>query len=511
MNDKGLQTLDDNKIIEAINSTKKHFQTSPNSSLTSSSAIGNDDLRSSGHRTKFVVVILSERSIMTSAQIDDRLAAIKRGTGLTTNTTFFAAQSNTSPVELEQFVSTLLTTLYPGATEYYRELSKHARRKRNKGSIPPPTVPTSRALSSQGWNLRYEFKLGVFAEFRQEMDVAGRNYETSYEKLLTEIFEATSSWSERWSEARMLSDILILRIIRCHLWVENYVAAKQRWSYHIVRMRDVLDRKGKGTETYGFAAWLSRWNKSLADLLHLANLPVFVVNIPPVRAPGMIDVEPPTIYVRPDKVGERLTPQEFLHHPGFYYLAAVEWIKVRERRARRINLEDKESYDTYLCPPPKEERELDHIALQIPLLILARTEFDLRQQGRMTETISYQIAKLRMLKAPESPKSWVDALKDLRSIASRYRKEAWWNLLEDVLWRIIECGQKGGDAGSVVLAEFELMCRSVFQEKKGRRYDLSRCLEDMDTSNMKPTIVARASDVVNICEYWVTIYATWNW
>lgn len=498
-NNANLQNIEDNKIVDAINSAKQHFLTSSNSSLTQA-VIGSEELRTSGHRTKFVVVMLADRSIMASGHVDERLTAIRRAAGLITNSTYFVASSSYTPQELEQFVGSLLATLYPGVVDYYRDMSKHARRKRNRGSPASPTIPASRALSAQGWTLRYEFKLGVFAEFRQEMENAGRNYETAYEKLLTEVFEATSSWSERWSEARMLSDILMLRIIRCNLWLENYLVAKQRWSYHVVRMRDVLDRKGKGTETYGFAAWLSRWNKCLADLLHLANLPVFSVNIPVVRTTGLLDQDPPVIYYRPDRIGERLAAVELLHHPGFYYLAAADLTRVRESRARRINLEDKDTADTYLCPHPKEEREVDHAAIQMTLLILARIEFDLRQQERMVEAVSYQLAKLRMLKAPENPKFWLEALKDLRGTASRYRKEGWWNLLEDVLWKIVECGRRGGDAGSVVLAEFELLCSPIFKARPGRTYDLTRCLEGMDKGSLYPTIVARASDVVNICK-----------
>jgi hypothetical protein len=498
-NDIGVQNAEDNHIITSINNTKRHFMTTSSGSLASSS-IGSEELRSSGHRTKFVAVILSERSIMSSAHIDDRLSMIRRNTNLTINTSFFYMQTNSSPVEQEQFVSGLLLTLHPGAIEYYRELSKHSRRKRNKGTVPPPTVPAIRALSSQAWNLRYEFKLGAFAEFRQEMDVAGRNYETAYEKLLSEVFETTSSWTERWQEARLLSDTLMLRIIRCNLWVDNYIGAKQRWSYHVARVKDVLDRKGKGTETYGFAAWASRWNKCLAELLQLANLPVFAVNVPPVRSQGLLQEESPTVYFRPEKVGERLTSQEYLHHAGFYYLTAAEWTKVREARVRKINQEDKD-FDTYLVPPPKEERNTDHVAVQMSLLLTARKEFDVRQQKRMADFISYQLAMLRMTKAPSSPELWVEALKDLRDIASGYRREGWWGLLEDALWKIVECGRRGSDAGSTVIAEFELMCASVFPERKGKVYDLGRCLESVDTSNVKPAIVVRAGDVVNICKF----------
>jgi hypothetical protein len=492
-NDAGLQNMEDNRIIEAINQSKKHFLTA-GGALSSATVIGSDEFRGSGSRTKYVAVILCERSIMTTAEVDERLTTIRRHTGMTTNANFFACQTNVSPVEQEQFVNTLLGVLYPGAVEYYRELAKHARRKRNKGSIPPPTVPTSRALSSQGWNLRYEFKLGVFAEFRQEMDVAAMNFETAYEKLLSEVFEATSSWSERWAEARIIADVLVIRIVRCYLWMENYVLAKQRWSYHILRMRDVLDRKGKGTETYGFAAWISRWNKMLADMLRISGLPVFAVD----NTPGRSGAEPPLVFFNPERAGERLSSQELLHHPGYYYLSAAEWTKIRGKRAKKIQPGDNaKGFDTYLCPDPVDERDVDHQALQLPLLLLARTEFDQRHQIRMSANISYQIANLRIQKAPQKPELWVEALKDLRTVSSRYRKEGWWNLLEDVLWKIIDCGRKGGDVGGVLIAEFELMCRSVFREKTDRRYDLSKCLEDMPPSSVKPTIVARASDIVN--------------
>jgi hypothetical protein len=499
-NDGGIQSLEDNKIITSINRTKKHFLASSNSSLTSASAIGSEEMRSSGHRTKYVVVILTERSIMSSSHIDTRLTAIRRETNLSTNVTFFVLQSNVSPVEFEQFVSGLLVTLYPGALEYYRELSKHSRRKRNKGSIPPPTIPASRALSSQAWTLRYEFKLGVFAEFRQEMDVAARNYETAYEKLLAEVFETTSSWSERWTEARCLSDALTLRIIRCNLWLNNCTVAQQRWSYHMSRIRDILDRRGKGTETYGYAAWASRWNTCLVELLRLAKLPVFTTStLSSTMIPGMLDSRLPAIYVRPEKATERLTPQEFLHHPGFYYYRAAEWIKVREERSKTINLDDgMNSYDTYLCPPPKEERLVDYITQRISLLTLAKIEFDLRQHTGMVNAILYQLASLKMVKAKDSPELWADALKDLQSIAPSYRKDGWWNLLEDILWKILECSRRGGDASSVVLTEFELMCNSVFTKRSDRKYDLSRCLDDLGISSVKPTIVAMAGDVVNI-------------
>ncbi|KAG0640099.1 Gryzun, putative trafficking through golgi-domain-containing protein [Tuber brumale] len=503
-NDGNIQNLRDNELIASINAAKKHF--SPTTGSTISASIGGDEIRSSGYRSKFAVVLMSDKSILPSSRFDDRVGYIKRSTNLIANATFFFVPADSSAVELQQFALNFLSTLYPLAIEYYRDLSKHSRRKRNKGSVPPPTIPSSRALSQQAWNLRYEFKLGIFAEFRQEMDVAVRNYETAYERLLTEVFETTSSWSDRWTQARLLADITILRLIRCHLWGEQYTAAKRRWSAHVTHMTNILNRKGRGTETYGFAAWMSRWNKCLGELIQSGSLPVFNVSVPasprmPMLRVGTDGIEPPAIHAPPEKqisVSERIGPQDLLHHAGFYYLKAAELLSVRVTRAKRISISDSvDSYDLYLCPPPQEESTADHNSSQLSLLSLARREFDSRQQKRMVDSITLQITKLKIAKAPHDESLWGEALKDLRSVARIYRKEGWWEVLEDVLWNIVQCGRNAGEGGSVVIAELELTCSSVFKERRGWRYDLSRSLEGVETVKVKPTLVVRGGDVVS--------------
>lgn len=507
-NDGGVQNLKDNELIASVNAAKRHF--SPTTSSTISASLGGDEIRSSGYRSRFALVLLSEKSILSSSRIDERLSYIKRSTNLIANATFFFVPANSSPVELQQFVAAFLNTLYPLALEYYRDLSKHSRRKRNKGSVPPPTIPSSRALSLQAWNLRYEYKLGVFAEFRQEMDVAARNYETAYDKLLTEVFETTTSWSERWTEARILADTTVLRIIRCHLWGEQYTAAKRRWSYHISQMASVLDRKGRGTETYGFAAWMSRWNRCLAELIQSGNFATFSLNVlssphPAVLSPGADGLEPPVTYAPPEKsisASDRVGPQDLLHHPGFYYLKAAEYMSERGRRVKRISSSDSaDMHDIYLCSPPQDESATDHDISQLSLLSLARREFEVRQQKRTADSISLQIAKLKMAKAPKDGKYWVEALKDLRSVAGVYRREGWWDVLEDVLQSIVQCGRNGGDGGSVVIAELELMCNAAFQERRGWRYNLGQCLQGIEAVKVKPTLVIRAGDIVSFCRF----------
>lgn len=449
------------------------------------------------------MVILSDQS---SASIDDRLNVIRRNTTLATNVTFFFLQSpSDGPVtDQEQFVSSLLGTLFPGALEYYRELSKHARKKRSR-PVPPPTVPASRALSAQAWTLRYELKLGVLAEFRQEMDVAGRNYETAYEKLLMEVFEATSSWSERWTEARLLADILTLRMIRCSLWEGNCLAAKQRWSYHITRMKDILNRKGKGTETYGFAGWLSRWNECLAELIQHSDLPVFNVNglrgPPSLLTPDAAE-DLPDIYAEPPPVkpgNKPYTAQDILHHPGFYYSTAAQWIEKRAAIVKRINPDDgTDLYDPYLCPPPQDEPSINHTQVAISLLSKAKQEYESRRQKRMADYTTYRIAKLKASQAEDSAEDWAEVLRDFRTVIPAYRKEGWWEALDEVLWEVLDAAMLAGDAATTLTTSYELMCGAVFQPKDGWSYDLSGCLEDVDVAT-KPAVVIRSDEVVSFC------------
>jgi hypothetical protein len=75
----------------------------------------------------------------------------------------------------------LQEALHEPAVEYYTSHSKRVRRKRNRqaqsatsyGPLSPPLAGgPARPLRPEGWNVRYEFKMACFAEFRGEYEVA---------------------------------------------------------------------------------------------------------------------------------------------------------------------------------------------------------------------------------------------------------------------------------------------------------------------------------------------------
>jgi trafficking protein particle complex subunit 11 len=463
------------------------FFTLPSSSTNDGALIADINtikrtLVASTYKTRFVAVLLSEKSILEAPDVDDRLNSIRRGTGLDTKTTLFFIPPHLSTVELETFTATLLTTLQPVCVEYYRDLSKHARRKRNRGTIPPPTAPptsASKTLGAQGWTVRYEFKLGVFAEFRQEMDAASRSFENAYEGLYgQDIYEYTASWSPRWNELRLLADVITIRAIRSLLWTGQTTTAVRRWQIHITRTREIVDRKGRGSENYGWEAWEANWATTMAELIQTSPLPV--AYLPDVKKLGKHAET--VIYARPEKaipIGDRLAPWELLHHPGYWFSMAVSHLRARQKFAQdvpeddRAPMDQKSStalsrhanvYETYLCPPPHIESPLpgqkgtDHSSLIVDALSRSLKEFQSRGQFRAAERQKYEIAKEEI-----ASKKWTSAIKILRPLwtGMSWRKEGWWPMVAEVGLMYRNCAAQLGDGGAIIAAEWELMSNGM--------------------------------------------------
>jgi hypothetical protein len=398
--DEGKSTLYDNKLKSEINGMR--------------SAIN-----SSGYKTRIAVVLVTEDEDDSIENIlQDRLANIRRATSLDPKSLYCVSRSATA-AELRAFVGSILATLHPICIEYYRDLSKHARRKRNRGSIPPPTVRpisgTSQTLSTQGWNVRYETKMGYFAEFRQEMDAACRNYEAAYEALFDgEVLEGIAGWSPRFEGARMLADVLAIRILRCLLWSNQTTSAVVSWTNHRARTRDLVDRKGKGASNYGWEAWESRWSKVMSQLIARVDLPVF--HVADSSRLGQTFERSPNLWALPEKSyanEARLSPWARLHHEGYWSMKSAEHARRRRRLAHEIPVEDRNPpgvspasaiasrahfYDTYLCPEPHVEygtdstNRVEHSSIISTTLLGAAQQFSTRQQYRAAEHLHVQVA-----------------------------------------------------------------------------------------------------------------------
>lgn len=457
--DPNLSTLRDNQLKIEINTLKKEWA-------------------SSGYKTRVVVVLLSE--VGESSYVvdtDERVASIRKATNLDPRSVY-VLPSDLTPLETREFSRSLLSSLQPSIVEYYRDLSKHARRKRNRGSIPPPTAPpttgTSQTLSLQGWNARYEFKLGIFAEFRQEMDAACRNYENAYETLFgQEVFETIAGWDPRFNEARLLSDVLALRVLRCLLWNGQTTVAVRSWLAHKQRTQTIVNRQGKGTKNYGWEAWEARWSMVMAQLIRRAEIPALALS------PPIVDMSfTGGIFIPPERTvpeGERIMPWELLHHEGYWLHRSAKHSIRRQLLAEQIPEEDRvppgqspasqiasktHLYDTYLAPEPHAEAGqpgqpgFDHCSLIVDTLKSAIEEFTKRGQTRKVEHISLEMANEYMHTG-----SWSNAMKILRPLWPQlsWRSAGWWELMEESAWALRECAIHLQDSETLLRVHWELL------------------------------------------------------
>ncbi|KAI9819952.1 MAG: hypothetical protein M1827_006522 [Pycnora praestabilis] len=474
----------------------------------------------SGYKTRFVVVLFSEKSIL-NAEIDERLTIIRRATGLDAKNSLFFVPPNSSTVELRAFVENLITTLQPLCIEYYRELTKKTRRKKNRASIPPPTAPsvmgTSQTLSGQGWNIRYDFKLGVLSEFRQEMESAKYHFEAAYDGLLgPDVIETIVTWDPRWNEARLLADVLAIRIIRALLWNGESTSAVRVWRAHIHRVQDLMDRRGKGSTNYGWEAWVARWDTIMAQLIQRTGVMSLV------GSRDLKNNEPPlmisrAIYMLPEKtipVGTRLFPWDLLHHPGYWLNEARKHTQARRDLAEDISDDDRVppdysvasrlpsksyAYDTYLCSEPYNEVAsssdggVDYLTLILNFLSLAVEEFQQRDQFRAVQGLRLDLAREYM-----RGEQWNDALSVLKPLwrDMTWRKEGWWIMVEETCWAIQDCARHVNDGGTFLATEWELLS-DVFSSKPDRPYNLMECLNELKPMTIKPTVTLNDEEVTS--------------
>lgn len=432
----------------------------------------------SGYKSRFIVILVAEDGI-NSQELDERLSNIRRATNLDPRSVH-VLYPDLSPVEVKDFVRSLLSSLQPSLVDYYRDLSKHARRKRNRGTIPPPTAPptsgTSQTLSSQGWNVRYEFKLGVFAEFRQEMEAAQRNFEAAYEILFgQEVFESIAAWHPRFNEARLLGDILAIRIIRCLLWTSQTTAAVRFWLSHRANTEDIVHRKGKGTKNYGWEAWDSRWSTVMSQLISRAELPAFSADLlqDPTRVHETI-IHPPEKGLLSNEVSP---PWELLHHQGYWLDRSAKHLVQRHALAETIPEEHRSStnqspasqvvaklqfYDVYLVPEPHVEAPhstnsgVDHFSSIIDTLKASVEHFTARGQIRKVESLSLEVAKFQMKKG-----QWADAYETLKPLwpTLTWRKSGWWDLMSEFAWTLRNCALELNDSNALVSIHWELLSK----------------------------------------------------
>ncbi|GAA5914419.1 hypothetical protein JCM6882_008227 [Rhodosporidiobolus microsporus] len=374
---------------------------------------------------KLAVVLLCSRALLDDPALDFRLSLIRRQSGLDSRASLFVI----SPVpqsEVNNFVQSIRAELYPAALDYYREHGRRVRRKRAR------QIPKG-GLNERGWNVRYDYKLALFAEMRSEIEVSLKHYEDCYD-VLVDMFAQPgllAPRTKRWAEAKVLADCVSIKISKFYLYLNEPSRALAQLNSHVSKFRELSVTWQIGEETFEFWSWLSKQYRLFGDLTSLALRNGF--RLPTLKPPPTPRALPPG--TSPSALpSPGLMPLNVLQHAGFYYeLAAVCAVERRERfRAAKREVEEREEQEGadgakegLNTPAMAHEMKVDHTEIIIELFTKAYEFFKAHKAKNMTYFIAAQIASAHY----ENGKHEM-AFRFHDRISKNYRPRQWRDILD---------------------------------------------------------------------------------
>lgn len=297
-------------------------------------------LSTSGFRSRLAVVIVPSNASAAVENAEERLNSIRRVTGLDVKTSFFYFPTTTSQQDCANFAVALVTALRPTCLEYYRDMAKHARRKRGRGFLPVSTSSrTATSLSTQSWNARYDFKMGIFAEFRGEWDAAEKHFLSATDNMFDSEGPLSRTTPLRRDHVLLFADIIALRLLQCELMRGHWNTAAEQWAKHQRRVTMLQDESGLLSDTLTRAQWDARWTSIMAELVDRLDVDAFRPQADKLVLPNLDEhdeqsrerqAEKPnlntffTVSESASGPNDRVIPFQLLHHPGYWYALAVE-------------------------------------------------------------------------------------------------------------------------------------------------------------------------------------------
>ncbi|KAG0190503.1 hypothetical protein DFQ28_001976 [Apophysomyces sp. BC1034] len=443
---------------------------------------------------KFAVVMILKGKHLDDPSVEERLTLIKKQSGLDIKHSFFTIAPGNQR-ELQEFVNILCRSMHDPALQYYNNRIKKIRKKKSK--LPSPTSSARpsmtdltsnkpQKLSIRGWMLRYDFKVGCFQEFKQDIESAVKTYEHVYTQL-GELIGPGSQLSDqmylpvrgkRWSEARVLADCI------------NVKSYSNTW--------------GMGEQSFEYWAWLSKQYRVFADVVDAATQAGFKIPIPTayLHTPGSPNI-PGSPLLGGTGGGFGLgngvsgcNPGAILQHSGFYYHLAA--MCCAERRRRFLEIEraeaakttasaqstDGEAPTTSLGQLLANERQVDHSNLTIELLTKSYEQFKRYRNGRMTLYLAAEIAGTYY----ETGKFEM-ALKFFERIGKTYRKENWHMVLTSILRWSLRCAKELGSWERAVECLVELMADTLPVAEQKREEIQKELMEILDEKEHPPLII----------------------
>ena len=346
--------------------------------------------------------------------------------------------------------------------------------------------PVGKVTSLQGWMIRYEFKLAVFSEFRQDYDGAlkyllidSRFYESCY-GMISELLHVSlhpqpdtqpeiQPLSSRWLEARALFDYISMNMSKLLLYTNMPVESYYQLQRHILNGKDFpefaciemyteplmsglsrINISGGGSFVYW--NWISSLFKEFGEYLEglVSKNPKISFPYP---SPGStanpalsllnsVAASGSTLMGNAVAFGpfSSVNPVFSVQHAGYYFLHSARAAEERWRRYLHVlrNSSGMVVFIVVMSLLPSEmietEKNASHTTIIIDLLTRSYENFKKYKSSRMTLFIASEIARVY-----QQSQQFDTALKFYDRISKNYRKESWFGLLLEICKRTKEC------------------------------------------------------------------------
>lgn len=464
---------------------------------------------------KLTAVLLASRRLLDDPGLDARLTFLRRQSALDARAALFVL----SPVnnnELQEFIHSLTEALREPSVEYYTAHSKRVRRKRNRhagsaySGYPTSALATTRAVPLRpiGWTVRYEYKMGTFAEFRFEEEVARKHYEDCW-NALSEMFNSVTMLpprTKRWAEAKVLADSVAIKIYKLYLYNNEHSLALSYFNRHVKRFCELSKSWGIGEDTFEYWSWIARQYRILAEILEIAlraglRLPILLPQPPVERPPQQLTLEPPPV--------PGIAPANALQHPGYYYFQAARYTQERLRRFKLIeDAEILKPTNISQSPAFNNEKKTEHWEVILELYSKAYEQFKRHSAGqsRLTFFVAVQIATAYHASAKHDL-----AFKFFERIVKVYHKERWTPMMKPILGMWYESSKQIGNIETCIKLLFERMS-SLSQEEEAATVsdDLMAILRTTKPGPESSSLIVDLSPSEQILHTAVTFYEEYS-
>ncbi|KAL3615865.1 hypothetical protein CASFOL_040159 [Castilleja foliolosa] len=403
-----------------------------------------------GRNIKLVVVVVSQAGHKDNISEDRMIALRKRAEVDSKNLIVFVPDD---PSELNQSLSRLWTAFADLANAYYRDEGRRIKVRLEKKN-----------LSSLELNVRYCFKVAVYAEFRRDWPEALKLYEDAYHALREMVGMSTRMPPiQRLVEIKTIAEQLHFKMSTLLLHGGKVVEAIVWFRQHTANYRRL---EGAQEVIYLHWEWLSRQYLVFAQLLETSS-----ANVMP--SPSMASVPA-------DK------PTEWEFHPAYYYQLAASYLKEKNtclefalsmsedvgptnvsaesvvasvyhgQFARLIEHED-----TYMMQSLTDNEYVHYTLVEgkrfqdsyeiIALLKRSREAYINLKADRAAAYCGFQMAREHF-----AVNEFSNAKQILDNIACLYRREGWLLSLWDVLGYLRECSRGIGSVKDFIEYSLEM-------------------------------------------------------